>query len=195
MNRPPQLIVGAKLPLRPMHVWAIRVRLQIERRLRDLALFDIALDSKLRGCDVVVLRLPDVAAAGVLRRRPIVIQQKTRPTRPIRNHGANPPFAGGLVEGEKAGRERLAVSKPDDSRRPPLNSPILSAGERLDSADWAGASGLWHPQPETDEGLDALSQDRQSQGLPAAPWAHQAGEHGPLLGSGAGRRPGSFRGA
>jgi integrase len=58
-----------------MHVWAIRVRLQIERRLRDLALFDIAL--KLRGCDVVSLRLPDVLAAGVLRRRAIVIQRKT----------------------------------------------------------------------------------------------------------------------
>jgi hypothetical protein len=48
MDRTPQLIRGAKLPLRPMHVWAIRVRLQIERRLRDLALFDVALDSKLR---------------------------------------------------------------------------------------------------------------------------------------------------
>jgi len=60
-----------------MHVWAIRVRLQIERRLRDLALFDIALDSKLRGCDVVSLRLPDIVAAGALRRRAIVIQQKT----------------------------------------------------------------------------------------------------------------------
>ena len=77
MNRPPQLIVGAKLPLRPMHVWAIRVRLQIDRRLRDLALFDIALDSKLRGCDVVALRLADIAASGMLKRRAIVIQQKT----------------------------------------------------------------------------------------------------------------------
>lgn len=47
-----------------MHVWAIRVRLQIERRFRDLALFDIALDSKLRGCDVVSLRLADVFAGG-----------------------------------------------------------------------------------------------------------------------------------
>lgn len=77
MNRPPQVIVGAKLPLRPMHVWAIRVRLQIERRFRDLALFDIALDSKLRGCDVVSLRLSDIMAAGALRRRAVVIQQKT----------------------------------------------------------------------------------------------------------------------
>ena len=77
MNLPSQIIVGAKLPLRPMHVWAIRVRLQIERRLRDLALFDIAIDSKLRGCDVVSLRVPDILAAGALRRRAIVIQQKT----------------------------------------------------------------------------------------------------------------------
>jgi len=81
MDRPPQLIRGAKLPLRPMHVWAIRVRLQIAQRVRDLALFDIALDSKLRGCDVVSLRLPDILAAGAVRRRAIVVQQKTR--RPV----------------------------------------------------------------------------------------------------------------
>ena len=74
--RPPA-ILGAKLPLRPMHVWAIRVRLQIERRVRDLALFDIALDSKLRGCDVVSLRVADLVATGTLRRRATVIQQKT----------------------------------------------------------------------------------------------------------------------
>ena len=79
MNPPPALphIVGAKLPLRPMHVWAIRVRLQIARRARDLALFDIALDSKLRGCDVVALRLADIMSAGALRRRATVIQRKT----------------------------------------------------------------------------------------------------------------------
>jgi len=79
MNLPAALprIVGAKLPLRPMHVWTIRVRLQIERRVRDLALFDIALDSKLRGCDVVALRLVDIMAAGALKRRATIIQQKT----------------------------------------------------------------------------------------------------------------------
>ena len=69
MIRPPQVIVGAKLPLSPMQVWAIRVRLQIARRIRDLALFDIALDSKLRGCDVVSLRVADIVAAGALRSR------------------------------------------------------------------------------------------------------------------------------
>jgi integrase len=79
MNLPAALprIVGAKLPLLPMHVWTIRVRLQIEGRVRDLALFDIALDSKLRGCDVVALRLPDIMAAGSWRQRATIIQQKT----------------------------------------------------------------------------------------------------------------------
>ena len=68
---------GAKRPLRPMHVWGIRVRLQVERRVRDLALFDLAIDSKLRGCDVVALRVSDIVSAGSIRRRAIVLQQKT----------------------------------------------------------------------------------------------------------------------
>ena len=72
---------GAKLPLRPMHVWGIRVRLQVEERIRDLALFDLAIDSKLRGCDVVGLRLGDVVSASGPRRRAIVLQQKT--SRPV----------------------------------------------------------------------------------------------------------------
>jgi len=73
----PRAFTGAKLPLRPMHVWGIRVRLQVERRTRDLALFDLAIDSKLRGCDVVSLRVGDVVAAGIPRRRATVVQQKT----------------------------------------------------------------------------------------------------------------------
>mgnify|MGYP000367828404 CR=1 FL=1 len=51
---------GAELPLRPMCVYGIRLRLQVEGRLRDLALFDIALNSKLSGCDVVMLRIGDL---------------------------------------------------------------------------------------------------------------------------------------
>ena len=60
-----------------MHVWSIRVRLQLERRVRDLAMFDIAIDSKLRGCDVVSLRVADVLTARALRSRGTIIQQKT----------------------------------------------------------------------------------------------------------------------
>ena len=57
-------IVGAKPPLRPSHVWSIRTKLQIEGRKRDLALFNLAIDSKLRGCDLVAVRVDDVAPSG-----------------------------------------------------------------------------------------------------------------------------------
>ena len=50
-------LLGAKPPLRPKHVWAIRTRLMIARRSRDLAMFNLAIDSKLRGCDVVALNV------------------------------------------------------------------------------------------------------------------------------------------
>lgn len=68
---------GAKLALRPMHVWALRVRLQLAQRVRDLALFDLAIDSKLRGCDVVSLRLGDILVGGAVRQRAMVLQRKT----------------------------------------------------------------------------------------------------------------------
>ena len=57
-------LVGQKRPLLPKHVWAIRVRLEIAEKTRDLALFNMAIDSKLRGCDLVKLKVADVYAAG-----------------------------------------------------------------------------------------------------------------------------------
>jgi integrase len=55
--------------LRPKHVWSIRTKLQIDRRTRDLAMFNLAIDSKLRGCDVVALKVEDVAPSGSLTTR------------------------------------------------------------------------------------------------------------------------------
>ncbi|SFV11853.1 hypothetical protein SAMN05192541_117159 [Bradyrhizobium arachidis] len=70
-------LIGAKPPLRPNQVWAIRTRLLIERRTRDLALFNLAIYSKLRGCDVVALRVEDVAPNGYTVDRAAVRQKKT----------------------------------------------------------------------------------------------------------------------
>jgi integrase len=53
-------LIGAKPPLRPKHVWSIRTKLQVEGRIRDLAMFNLAIDSKLRGCDVVALKVEDI---------------------------------------------------------------------------------------------------------------------------------------
>jgi hypothetical protein len=57
-------LVGQKLPLKAKEIWAVRFRLQLEHRSCDLALFNLGIDSKLRGCDVVTLRVRDVAQGG-----------------------------------------------------------------------------------------------------------------------------------
>jgi integrase len=75
-------LVGAKPPLRPSHVWSIRTKLQIEGKKRDLALFNLAIDSKLRGCDVVAVRVDDVAPSGYAMDRATIRQKKTG--RPVR---------------------------------------------------------------------------------------------------------------
>ena len=75
-------LIGAKPPLRPSHVWSIRTNLQMADRKRDLALFNLALDSKLRGCDVVVLRVDDIAPSGYATDRATIRQKKTG--RPVR---------------------------------------------------------------------------------------------------------------
>ena len=66
--------VGAKRALKPKQVWAIRFLLDQHRRLRDRALFYIALDSKLRGCDVVKMKIGDAVSGGQVRSRAIVVQ-------------------------------------------------------------------------------------------------------------------------
>ena len=68
---------GAKLALKPVHVWGIRIRLQVALRPRDLALFDLALDSKLRGCDLVALKVSDLVSASGVRSRVMILQRKT----------------------------------------------------------------------------------------------------------------------
>ena len=75
-------LIGQKPPLRPKHVWAIRTRLQMDGQSRDLAIFNLAIDSKLRGCDVVELRVEDIAPSGYAVDRATVRQKKTG--RPVR---------------------------------------------------------------------------------------------------------------
>ncbi len=70
-------ITGQKPPLKLKEIWAIRIHLQLDRRTRDLALFNLAIDSKLRGCDLVALRVRDVAQGNQIASRTSVMQRKT----------------------------------------------------------------------------------------------------------------------
>lgn len=73
--------LGPKRPLKPKEIWAVRFMLDNDRKVRDRALFDLAIDSKLRGCDLVKIKIGDLVSGGRIRHRAMVIQQKTR--RPV----------------------------------------------------------------------------------------------------------------
>jgi site-specific recombinase XerC len=71
-------ILGQKPPLTLKEIWAIRIRLQLDRRVRELALFNLAIDSKLRGCDLVGLRVHDIVQGSHVAARAVVMQRKTQ---------------------------------------------------------------------------------------------------------------------
>jgi integrase len=74
-------LIGQKSPLKLKEIWAIRIRLQMAKNTRELALFNLAIDSKLRGCDLVKLRISDVAQSNRVSSRAMIMQQKTH--RPV----------------------------------------------------------------------------------------------------------------
>lgn len=74
-------LIGQKAPLKLKEIYAIRIRLQLGNRIRELALFNLAIDSKLRGCDLVKLKVSDISQGNHIASRAIVMQQKTQ--RPV----------------------------------------------------------------------------------------------------------------
>src|SRR5215813_13380846 len=99
-------LIGAKPPLRPKHVWSIRTRMMVEGRTRDLAMFNLAIDSKLRGCDLIALRVEDVAPTGYTVERATVRQKKDGPAGQVRADRADP-----------ASDRRLPASVRQEARR------------------------------------------------------------------------------
>ena len=130
-------LTGAKPPLRPKHVWAIRTKLQIEGRVRDLAMFNLAIDSKLRGCDVVAIRVEDVAASGYTVDRATVRQKKTgRPVRFELSEQTRQAIDDYLKASNKRPGEFLFTG-----RRGPQASMTTRQYARLVS-EWVGSAGL-----------------------------------------------------
>ena len=71
-------LIGQKAPLKLKEIWAIRIRLQMKENVRNLALFNLAIDSKLRACDLTKLKVSDISNSGRVSTRAMIVQQKTR---------------------------------------------------------------------------------------------------------------------
>ena len=158
-------LTGAKPPLRPKHVWSIRTKLQIEGRARDLAMFNLAIDSKLRGCDVVTIRVEDVAAGGYTADRATVRQKKTgRPVRFELSEQTRQAVDDYLKATAKRPGEFLFTG-----RRDPCRNITTRQYARLVS-DWIGvprSEAIWYAFTAADESDLDLSTRRQSPGCPA----------------------------
>src|SRR5687768_3647880 len=143
--------LGAKRPLKPREIWAIRFMLDQARKVRDRALFDLAIDSKLRGCDLVKVKTGDLVAGGRVRNRAMVIQQKTK--RPVQFELLEPARSTILAWLERRGGGLDDFAFP--SRFDHANH--LSARQYARLVDewvrhWASTRRLRHALPAPDEG-------------------------------------------
>ena len=167
-------LTGQKLALKMKEVWSIRPRLELDGDVRNLVLFNLAIDSKLRGCDLVRLKVGDVAAGGHGKSRGVIIQKKTG--RPVQfeitentRRSINALFGGGMPGADDyLFQSRLKAS-------PQLSTPQYARIVQR----WAASIGLhpanlWHALPEAHQGRPHLSQDRQSEGCPAPARTYQA---------------------
>ena len=130
-------LIGPKPPLQPRHVWAIRTRLQLAGRTRDLALFNLAIDSKLRGCDVVSLKVEDVAPHGYAIERATVRQKKTgRPVKFEITEQARQAVDSYLASNGKTGGDFLVTGR----RNPGSPLPTRQYSRLL--SEWVAGIGL-----------------------------------------------------
>jgi integrase len=154
-------LVGQKAPLKLRDSWAIRVGLELADRMRELALFNLAIDSKLRGCDLVQLRVRDVAHGDRIAARTIVMQQKTQ--RPVQFEITEP------TRKSVSAWIRHAALKAEDYLFPSRirRSPHLSTRQYarncrgLGHRNRLGRRRLWNPYDAPDESLLDLSEDQE----------------------------------
>lgn len=152
------LIIGQKRPLLPRQVWSIRVRLEMAASSRDLALFNLAIDSKLRACDLVSLKTEDVCSGQVVRERGSVIQRKTgRPVQfeitEVTRQSVERLIAGPAISGSgflfpSRSRTREHMSQAVRTHRPPMDR------QHRPRSQW-----FRHAFPTTHQGRSDLSKD------------------------------------
>jgi len=159
-------LIGAKPPLRPKHVWSVRTRLLVEGRTRDLPLFNLAIDSKLRGCDVATLKVEDIAPNWVCDGCAMVRQKKTK--RPVKF--------------ELTDQTRQAI---DEYLKAPNKKPgeFLFTGRKdngrsMTTRQYARLLSEWMASIDLDaklfgEGNADLSANREPAGRTAFAWAYQ----------------------
>src|SRR5436309_3680990 len=155
-------LLGQKPPLKLKEIWAIRIRLQLDHRTRDLALFNLAVDSKLRGCDLVALRVHDVVQGSRIASRAIIMQKKTQ--RPVQfeiTEQTRDAVAAWIAAAHLKPEQFLFPSRVSASPHLSTRQYSRIVGSWVNSGRF-GRSGIRHAFDATYESYDDLSADQKS---------------------------------
>ena len=169
-------VLGQKPPLKLKEIWTIRIRLQLDHRTRELALFNLGIDSKLRGCDLVALRVHDVVQGSHVASRAIVMQKKTQ--RPVQfeiTEQTRDVVAAWIAAAHLKPEQFLFPSRVSAS--PHLDSAVFADCWVVGQFDRFGRSGIRDAFDATYESYDDLSADQKSQSCSVAARAHETRKH------------------
>jgi hypothetical protein len=173
-------IVGHRRPLKPKHVWAVRVPLELAENHRDLALFNLAIDSKLRGCDLVKMKVVDVMASGQIKKRASVLQSKThKPVRFEISEGTRSSVAKWLEHTLMVGSEHLWPGRFSRALAH-LYPPICPHCAGMGFIDWFSRDRLWNSLNAAHEGHANIQKDGQLARSSTSIGSHQNGQYGAL---------------
>jgi hypothetical protein len=150
-------IIGQKRPLQPKHVWSIRVRLEMADNPRDLALFNMAIDSKLRGCDLVHPPRQGCLCRWPGERACVDHPAQDRSAGQVRDHRAHPPISGTLDRGSGDGGRGVSLAEPLPRQPTPFHPAVCPHPAWLGHFHRSRAERLWHPFDAQDEGRPDLS--------------------------------------
>ena len=135
-------LTGQKPPLKLKEIWAIRIRLQMKNRLRDLAMFNLAIDSKLRACDLVSLRVRDVMRGKSIVHRAMILQRKTQQPVQFEITQQCRDSLQAWLECKKVEGQRFSVSQSVLALTSYIHAPVSPPCLRLGGGDWPKPGGL-----------------------------------------------------
>ena len=140
-------LIGQKPPLKLKEIWAIRIRLQLDHRARELALFNLAIDSKLRACDLVGLHVRDVFQGSHVAPRAIVMQKKTPAAGAIRDHRTNAGRGRCLDRGRPPEAGAVSLSEPRQRVTPSFYPAVFADRWIIGKVEWTCTHSLRRTKP------------------------------------------------
>jgi hypothetical protein len=170
-------LTGQKPPLKLKEIWAIRICLQLAAKTRELEMFNLAIDSKLRACDLTKLRdlrYLSWLSGGVPGNR---YAAEDSAAGSVRNHRADSRKCGSVDAGGRTVVGRLSVPEQDPRLAASLDASVRSTGPSLDRIDWARRYGLRNAYDAANKGVSYIPAHQEFAGGSAAARAHQARKH------------------